>query len=171
MKLISFAEANPAAWIELDGGTRIMLSSLQQCLTYAGLLVGLPTPRINEECKADALRVAASQFGTPPDPCLIKPVPVSYTMQTQRSKIKRGGLLEPAGPIDLTTGERLPLVTCIAKFRCPATTKEFEGIGLFAYSTATLVWFQEAFAMPISPEVLAAMRALSWETISADVSD
>ena len=66
--LLSFAEASPAPPFELDGGIWITLSALSQSLTYAGLLVGLPTPRVNEDCKEQALENAASRYGKTPIP-------------------------------------------------------------------------------------------------------
>ena len=171
MKLISYAEANPAAWFELDSGIRIMMTALNQWQTYQGLLVGLPTPKINDARLEDAVQTAAAKFGKEPAPYLIAPLPLNYTTATQGVKISRDGQRTPSGQIEETTGVRLPFVTCIAKLRCPLTLKEPEDAGMFAYSTATLVWFQDSFAMPISVEVDAAIRALRWERVAEDVSD
>jgi hypothetical protein len=59
----------------------------------------------------------------------------------------------------------------MASFRCPQTIAPPEGLGMFDYSVATVVWFQDRYAMPIAKEVLDEIRLLDWNRIACDVSD
>ena len=64
-----------------------------------------------------------------------------------------------------------PLVECVASFRCPQTIGPTEHPGLFSYSAATLVWFQDRYTMPIAKEVLDEIRLLDRARVARDVSD
>ena len=71
-----------------------------------------------------------------------------------------------------------PSVTRLGSFddpkvlsRCPLPLVEPTEGGWFSHSRGTLVWFQENFAFPIDPEVMAQIRALDWNTVAVDSSD
>ena len=167
---VSFSKAVPAASIELADGRKIFLERLVQLQTYAGLILGVPNPEADSRIVARALEEASESLGKAPKPHLIQPPKIPFAVHRQRHKLRRDGL--GAGEaIEQHRGERLPLVTCLASFSCQETLKPPEGTGLFAYSIATIVWFQDAFAMPIAPEALAEIRQLDWTQIAADVSD
>ncbi len=170
-KLLSFAEVNPAACIQLATGREIMLGRLMQVQTYAGLLVGMPNPRVDDSIVEAGLKEASETFTQACKPYLIQPKKTPFTVQMQRRSVNKEGETKAAGEIEERNGERLPLVTCMGSFRCRQTLKSPDDEGFFAYSLATIVWFQETYAMPIAPAVLAEIRLLDWSGVAADVSD
>jgi hypothetical protein len=168
MKLISFAESDPVAWIELNDGTPILMEKLDQHLTYAGLLLGVPNERTNRNILDAVRRNEEARVGKPH---VIEPRLIPFTVKQQRLLVDSAGRRRPRGSVEGVIGERLPRVTCIGVFRCPATIGRDARDQLFGYSAATLVWFQDAFAMPISPDIHAEIRALEWAAVTIDLSD
>jgi hypothetical protein len=65
MKLLTFAEANPAACIRLASGHEVMLDQLMQSQTYAGLLMGLPSSSTDGRILDAAHDEARKLFGEP----------------------------------------------------------------------------------------------------------
>ena len=59
----------------------------------------------------------------------------------------------------------------MASFRCPQTIAPPAADAFFSYSVATLVWFQDRYAMPIAQEALDEIRLLEWDRIACDASD
>ena len=171
IKLPSFAELNPAAWIKLADGRPILLQRLVQSQTYGGLLLGLPNERTNKGIVDRVCETAQAEFGKECAPVLIQPVLVPFTAQRQRRRLSKEGLGPGEGEIEEVTDYRLPLVKCMASFRCPQTIAPPEGPGLFDYSVATVVWFQDTYAMPIARAVLDEIRLMDWVHIARDVSD
>ena len=171
MKLLSFAESKPVVWIKLSDGTTILLNALDQYLTYGGLLVGVPDERINSQRVERARSDALARFGDSCNPHVIEPALIPFKVERQTYAVSSAAAAEPRGKVEEVSGQRFPHVTCIARFRCPATIDPERNEGFFSYSMATLVWFQDTFAMPIAPDVLALMRALEWKSVAKDVSD
>jgi hypothetical protein len=167
---VSFSKAVPAASIELADGRKILLEELVQSQTYRSLILGVPNPEADGRIIESALEEARATFGKAAKPYLIQPVKAAFAVHRQKHKLGKEGLKE-GGAVEQHRGERLPLVTCLASFSCRQTLEPPEGLGLFDYSIATIVWFQDAFAMPIAPAVLAEIRRLDWAQIAADVSD
>lgn len=62
--------------------------------------------------------------------------------------------------------ERLPDILCIGELPWARPVREVSQM----FSAATLVWFQDAFALPIAREVLEEMRELDWTRIAEDWS-
>jgi hypothetical protein len=118
--LSSFAELNTAAWIKLADGRPILLQRLVQSQTYGGLLVGLPGEWVNNGIVDRVSEAACAEFGKEPAPYLIQPVMEPFTARWQRRMLSREGLGPGEGEIEEVTDYRLPLVECMASFRCPA---------------------------------------------------
>ena len=171
MKLLSFAESEPVAWIKLTDGTPIVPTAIDQHLTYGGLLIGLPDERVNNRLIEEARPAAEARFGNACTPHVIEPALIPYAVKQQRYAVKSNETAEPRGEAHEMSGQRLPRVTCMARFRCPATIDPARENEFFGYSMTSLVWFQDTFAMPIAPDVLALIRALEWKSIAVDVSD
>lgn len=62
--------------------------------------------------------------------------------------------------------ERLPDILCIGEFLWARPVRDLSQM----FSSATLVWFQDAFALPIAPEVLEELRELDWTRSAQDWS-
>ena len=127
-----------AGELDLLSGRRIYLLELRQYLTYEGLLEGLPTAERNKQ----RLERLVAEYRDKPyagGPYLIRPAerPIEYN---------RGGEPYPFG-----TPSALPAVTCVGRFDSlqPARNQSSELSGL------VVIWFQEEFAFPIDPAVVA----------------
>src|SRR5690606_18377535 len=131
------------ATLTLAGGRRIMLERLVQSLTYQGLLMGLPGEAVNRSVMARMLDHARDVMGAEPQPVLIEPVMEPFTARRQGRRLSREGLGDFEGEVEEVADYRLPLVTCIASFRCPQTIAPVDALALFSYSIATVVWLQD----------------------------
>jgi hypothetical protein len=121
----------------------IELIALNQSLVYAGLLEGVPHEEMNQRLIEGALRDAKKEFGEA-EPFLISP------KQTTLDIGREYPFGKPA---------TIPGVRCIAYFLCTWPTP----LGRAGdYSSMTIVWFQDQFALPIDPEVLDQIRAVDW---------
>src|SRR5688572_13895397 len=109
-KLLTFAEANPAACIRLASGHEVMLDQLMQSQTYAGLLMGLPNASTDGRILDAAHDEARKLFGDLTEPCLIQPDKLSYVIKVQQRKVNSKGRAVEAGEVEERKGERLPLV-------------------------------------------------------------
>lgn len=127
--------------IVLTSGREQRLQSLAQHSVYAGLLEGLPTREHNRDIVAHAVKAArataSAVYLVPPDEQVIP----------CRGKYPFG---EPA---------RLPDIVCTGAF---ASREDDPLTG----SALSIVWFQDDFAFPIAPAVLAHIQALDWPSLS-----
>lgn len=132
-------------------GRQVTLRELRQVLTYGGVLAGLPTVEMNQR---QLERLVADHRGKPGEPCLIPPTekPIDYRPRDGR-------------PYPFGTPSALPAVTCIGRFHSvlPVRDKSLD------YSELVVIWFQDDFAFPIDPAVLAQILAIHWEACAADV--
>ena len=130
--------------IEISSGRSIVLRELDQWLVYEGLLGGEPTSDLNTKLITGILE-ASSAAGH--RVTLIPPVegPSSGNFDGssdgERSDDKR----------------RLAKVAVRARFESDVPV---DGTG--DYSELSVVWFQEAWALPIAPGVVAQITELDW---------
>lgn len=125
--------------LTLASGRKVTLDTLQQWRTYAGMLAGKPDARINRSHIEELLERASEYTVVGGTPLLIQPA-------------------------EDALNARLPAVTCIAVFQSgELARKDAE-----PYSSLTVAWFQGAFALPISPDVEAQIRAVDWEAAAKD---
>jgi hypothetical protein len=61
---------------------------------------------------------------------------------------------------------RLPDILCIGEFLWARPVRDVSQM----FSSASFVWFQDSFAPPIAPEVLAELRDVDWTAIAEDWS-
>lgn len=125
--------------LTLASGRRITLASLEQWRTYDGLLAGKPDAKVNQSHIEDMLKRAREHTADGGKPMLIR-------------------------PSDAATNGRLPAVTCIAVFQSGELARKNSE----PYSSLTVAWFQDTFALPLDPEIEAQVRAVNWETAAKD---
>lgn len=142
-----------AGEIDMPSGRRLYLRELRQYLTYEGLLEGLPTAERNKQ-RLEQLVTEHREKPYEGGPYLIRPTetPIEYN---------RGGETYPFG-----TPSALPSVTCIGRFDSlqPARDQSSDLSGL------VVIWFQDEFAFPIDPTVVAQLLAIDWDAHAADMS-
>jgi hypothetical protein len=59
---------------------------------------------------------------------------------------------------------RLPAVACIAELQSGGLMRE----GSEPYSSMSVAWFQDDFALPIAPAIVASIQSLDWEAEAID---
>ncbi len=131
--------------IKLESGREIGLESLNQEKTYANLLEGLPRIPFNNHI-IEGWRRRYESSGL----VVIEPV--------------RKGDPNPKGqPDDDIWGpvEFLPPIVCVGMFQSEPVRNERED-----FSLLNILWFQDTFALPIDPEVVAQIRKLDWENLA-----
>ena len=131
----------------LSTGRIVYLRFLEQWEVYAGLLEGLPTREGNEAELKLLVDEARQRDGH--DPFLIKP--------TQRP-------LENDGPYPFGEPAALPEIGCIGRFHSTPAARDASKY----YSALTIIWFQDDYAFPISPDVERAIVAVDWERLARD---
>lgn len=131
--------------IVLESSRFITLRELRLRGTYEGLLNGLPTREKNLRLlERIAKNEGCARYGVAP--IIISPVEVE---------------------IELPEGEeypfgfpaRLPDIYCIARFESIAPTQDGAGDA----SGLVIVWFQENFSVPPSPDILHQLKSVEWE--------
>lgn len=127
----------------LYSGLEVTLVQLDQHLVYAGLLEGTPNVRINRDIVADVVRTFSAM--SPAANChLFEPD------QTQPY---------PERPhISL-----LPAVACGGFLRRVGRTED----DWPCWESVVLVWFQDAYAMPIDAKVLGQIYRTDWPALAA----
>ena len=133
--------------LQLDGGEIIHLEEIIQSKTYAGLLEGLPTKKMNKRLISGAEDKTRKLWGHKPE--LIKPIETK--IETERKYF-------------LGTPAAIPKITCMARFKCfePVKDKSKD------YSEASIVWYQGNFALPIDSTICDKIKALSWRNVAFD---
>ena len=136
--------------IQLHSKRSIRLLALQQSRTYAGLLEGLPTTKLNQSLLAD-LPAQHRNYGRPAH--VIKPVEELIPYSDQSGE-----------PYPFGTPARLPFILCVAQFESfqPARDMDAHASGL------AVVWFQHHFAFPIDEDMVKAVQAIDWTEHAGD---
>ncbi len=131
----------------LANGRTVYLRFLKQWDVYAGILEGLPTRQGNDAELKALVDEARQRDGH--DPVLITP--------TQRP-------LENDGPYPFGDPAALPEIGCVGRFHSndPARDRSKD------YSDLTIIWFQDDYAFPISPDVERAILAVDWDRLARD---
>ena len=148
--------------ITLVDDRRITLVSLQQSLTYRGLLAGIPFREDNQHFVGKFMDRAQKQCLAGAAPCLIPPVAKPVPLPPAAPADPRAEAL--AAQWQARHYETLPEVGCIGSF----DSGELKRPGSEPYSSLVVVWFQDRFALPIDPLVLAQIERLDWESLATD---
>ncbi len=135
------ATAHLHCGITLRSGRAVAIESLTQAQTYAGWLEETPSAQDNDRIIDAAV---------PPRAVLIRPLRRAYLRNPEET--------HAAG------AEWLPLVTCTVRL---TSTQGAKGNGAQG-SFLTVVWFQDEYALPIEPAVLAQISELPWESLASD---
>jgi len=133
--------------IKLDSGREITLESLRQEKTYDGLLEGLPRTTLNNGI-IERWRGDYESSGL----VLIEPV----RKKADPNWKDHPGMEEIWGPV-----EYLPPIVCVGRFESGPVRNERED-----FSLLNILWFQNTFALPIDPEVVAQISKLDWENLA-----
>jgi hypothetical protein len=153
--------------ITLDSGRGIVLSRLEQWRAYEGVLAGIPNRamngRIMDDVRSSAQRhclEGAAPYLVPPR---LKPV---ETRPASAEYLKRTGMTaEQVAARDRQMHyEQLPAVVCVAVFNSDGLSKPDSE----PYSSLTVIWFQDEFALPVDAQVLAHIQSLDWEALARD---
>jgi uncharacterized protein (TIGR02996 family) len=138
--------------IELHTGRQVQIKSIRQWFTYAGLEVGLPNERFNRELVERVLREERGRGSWAGEPYLVPPTvrPIKWDAEY---------------PYPFGTPEEFPGVTCVACLESLSPARDAS----MDLSALTVIWFQDAYAFPIDPQVLAHLRALDWDARAIDL--
>ncbi len=122
------------------------MTELNQSATYAGMLEGVPTREINE------------RFYINP---LVNPenMPQRLLLWAPQNEVEGW-----PGTFMGSPTAALPAVRCLATFDHFRPARDET---LFA-SYIRVAWFQEEWALPIIPEVLAKIKSLKWRDVAID---
>ena len=136
--------------ISLDSRRTISLDELHQHLTYAGLLEGLPTRKLNKDILSELKDTVHNKIWASTTPHIIKPheSPVKLSDERKAYYQARGPEWEPV---------ILPKIICIGHFMSDAITDDF------MFSSLTIVWFQEDWMMPIDNTILQQIKSINWD--------
>ena len=144
------AEPLDRTTFHLRSGRTVELVALDQFPTYEGLLIGVPTRRMNQE-KMDRLVARYLDPGRYGVPLLLTP--------EQRPA---DGSAPATGDGATTTGADaaavLSPVTCVARFISSGLSGSND-----IWSILRLIWFQDSFAFPIDPRVREQIAGLDWD--------
>lgn len=134
----------------LRSGRMITLKSLDQDMTYAGMLVGTPSAAINDWHISSALREAQRHCVMGAKPHLVQP--------PRRDFLREPGDMQSIAEWSPNRApEWLPMVRCIGLFEDVAPI-----------SCLVVVWFQDEFALPVLEPALSQLRELNWETLATE---
>jgi hypothetical protein len=142
--------------LTLKSGRTITLYALDQKMTYAGLIEGVPNADLNNDVIDGAIQEARSDGYAEGRRYLIPPPRRDYIHKPGDAS----GLPSWPGP-----PEFLPKVTCIASFKYALPVRDRDK----HLSVLAVVWFQDDFALPIDQTVLAQLRLLDWDSLAVDI--
>lgn len=132
----------------IEGDKEVTIKGIKQWHTYAGLLEGLPTTRMNSRILQD-LKEDVKKF------CGFNEI---YIIQPVQSPIEYDGKYPFGDPVSL------PGVTCIAELW---HYKPFKNLKK-DYSTLGLAWFQNDYAFPIDNEILGKIISVPFSKICGE---
>jgi len=136
----------------LNTGRIIYLDEITQWRTYSCLIEGIPRKEMNDEFIIEAEAHARKKIGLSVPIHVIPPVREKLLFSKNR----------PARPG--REYERLPPITCAAAFESFQPARNPEDWS----SCLIIVWFQERWALPISPCVVSQIRSLNWNQLARD---
>jgi len=128
-------------------GHGLELMEIDQWLVYEGLFNQEPTVQLNQQLVAAAVEGAGGRH---------RPVAL-VGIAGERSG---SGFPETSG-----TAEPLPKIGVRARFISQRVAR-VEG----EFSELTVVWFQEAWALPIAPSAVEAIARLDWDALARDMT-
>lgn len=131
--------------IHLPDGRLVSVAQLSVLPSKIGILEGGLSPEMNAHQRETVLKVAKKRFGGPVlaiEP-VIEPLPELSTPSRRR--------------------ERLPWMACLARLTSAPLDPEMVS------SELTLVWWQDAFLLPLPQEIERAAAGVNWRRCAEDV--
>lgn len=144
--------------LALRSGRVVTLQALDQEVSYAGLLEGVPDARSNDWYVERSLRAAGRLCAAGAAPHLIAPARRDYLREPGDM---RGYVEERPRRIP----EWLPPVRCIGLWQGGVTARHPER----HVSVLVVVWFQDEYGPPLAGPARDALLALDWEALASDV--
>jgi hypothetical protein len=143
------AEPLDRTTFRLHSGRSIELVAIDQSRTYARLLAGAPTRRMNQRIM-DGLIARYVEPGGYGVPLLLEPD------QRMAADSATGAGSDAAAASDPPAA--LPPIVCVARFMS-------SGVGGTGdiWSVLRVIWFQDDFAFPIDQRVRSQIAALDWD--------
>ena len=142
--------------ITLQCGRDIILEDLWQQQTYAGLIEGIPFPKINDGNIQRAIDTAKKLCEINAKPYLIEPV--------RRDYLREPGDMKDVYAIGNRKPEWLPGVRCIGSFKSFPSVRNDEMYG----SCLVIVWYQDDFGLLKDSNILSQISAINWNTVAAN---
>ena len=136
--------------IIVDGNRQVNIKSIQQRLTYEGLLEGLPTKQMNERILIES-KENAQKF------CQLNKV---YLIEPEQKPIQYNGRYPFGEPA------QLPSVICIVELHCYSVFKDETK----DYSALGLIWFQDNFMFPIDSNILEKIKEIPFGKICEELN-
>ncbi len=147
--LLLAREPGAAYEIGSEARHRVHLYRIYQTRSYEGVLFGQPDRATNRRIIEHAFAFARQRLKFRGTPTLIPVKPA-------------GGRIRGAAD----GSERLPDILCIGEFMWARPVRDLSHM----FSSATFVWFQDRFAPPVAPDVLAELREIDWSLVAEDWS-
>lgn len=122
----------------LHTGRDVTISELHQRHTYAGVLAGKPGERVNQAV-IEGLLEDARQYSAEGNPQFIWPSAVHLAAD-------------------------LPPIACIAVLHSAALRRP----GAEPYSSLTVVWLQDSWALPLPDFVARYVNSIDWEVVATE---
>ncbi len=139
----------PLTNVRLASGRSIRLVELRMSSTYAGLLAGSPSKRVNEFIVERTVNRAREDC--PSRPVHLVPPALEYPGESA------GGF----GPVEV-----MPRVLCTGLFESWEIDPAHDS-GWWS-STLTVVWFQHTSDLPAEDDAPAGLREIAWEELAVD---
>jgi hypothetical protein len=144
--------------LTLRSGRQVTLEALDQAMSYAGLLEGVPDAKTNDWYVASSLRAAKSRCLEGAEPHLIPPARRDYLRE-------RGDMRQLIEDRPYRVPEWLPMVRCIGSFTSSVTARNPDR----HVSVLVVVWFQHEYGPPFQEPALGQLLALDWDSLATDV--
>ena len=132
--------------IKLNCGRVIQLESINQSETYAGLTLGIPRKKMNDDRIASFRRQTETLFYMPP--IVIEPGRTPFDAIPDH----------PGAAEFLGDREFMPKIVCSALFRSMTVRK-----GQPNFTMLPFLWFQPDWALPVDAGVLEKMKSTDWD--------
>lgn len=144
--------------LTLRSGRTITLKSLDQEMSYAGLLEGVPDAKSNDWYIECTLRAVERRCVEGAGPHLIPPVRRDFLREPgdMRQLIQERAYRVP---------EWLPMVRCIGSFQSSVIARAPD----HHVSVLVVVWFQDEYGPPLQESAMGQLLALDWESLATDI--
>lgn len=129
----------------IEGDKKVSIKSLNQRLTYGGLLEGLPTTKMNNRIIEGLKTEGKGHSG----------FEAFYIIEPEQTPIPYEGKYPFGEPASL------PAVICIADLRYGSACRDMKK----NFSTLRLIWFQCSYAFPIADEIVEKIKLIPFSKI------